>query len=86
MCLYCLPALWSLVHTLLVHRLALCDGNETMTVFVALSGFEEVLFHLPNQPMMWVGQILLMHFANEEIEFAHDSADLPEITQPCLEL
>lgn len=57
-------------HTVLLYRLALYDRSETVTVFVALCAFQEVLFDLPNQPMMWVGQILLMHFAVEEIEFA----------------
>lgn len=39
-----------------------------------------VLFDLPRQPVMWVRQVALMHFANKEMELEWDSADLPQVT------
>lgn len=40
----------------------------------------DVLFDLSIQPVMWVEQVLLIHFANKDIEFESDSADLLKVT------
>lgn len=64
-------------HAVLAHRLALCDRNETVTVFAVLCALQEVLYDLPNQPMMWVGQILLMRFEMRKWS-------LPMFQQSCL--
>lgn len=35
-----------------------------------------VLFDFPSQPVMWVGQVLLMHFANKKTKLECNFADL----------
>lgn len=38
-----------------------------------------VSFDLPSQPVMWARQVVLMYFANKEMELEWDSADLPQV-------
>lgn len=72
-------------HAVLAHRLALCDRNETVTVCGTLCFSRGFIWS--SKPACDVGWTDIINaFWNEEIEFARISADLPEITQPCLEL
>lgn len=72
-----LQSLVSTEHAVIVRWTAFHDRNETVTMYVVLCAFRSVLFDLPSQWMLWVGQVLLMHFANKETKLEHDSADSP---------